>query len=170
MGTRSILQGAASHPYHLSVGAVLVNDQNEVVCHYVREPLAGAPGEYRHAGNFYLLMRETPHAGETFEETLHRGLLEEFGATGEIVMFLGSQQGIFKADAFELKKTTIYFLVRMTSLDEKKRNKDELEGKGDIVFLPLTECIAKMKAQWERLHIETLNEAEIVERAKSFLV
>ena len=169
MGTRSIVQGAASHPYHLSVGAVLVNDQNEVVCHYVKEPLLGAPGEYRHARDYYLLMRETPEAGETFEETLHRGLLEEFGATGEIVMFLGSQQAIFKADAFEMKKTTIYFLVRMTSLDEEKRNKEELEGKSEVVFLSPDECIANMKAQWERSYVETLNEAEIVERAKEYL-
>lgn len=41
-------------------------------------------------GDIYLLMRETIEHGETIEESIHRGLLEEFGSTGDIKNFLGS--------------------------------------------------------------------------------
>jgi len=166
---KNYLIGTNDNPYHFSVGAVVLNNNDEVVCHYFKKAPDGAPGEYRDIDNVYLLMRETPEPGEAPEETLRRGLLEEFGVVGETLGFLGAQQGIFKGDNTVINKTTIYFLVRLLDMDISKRDKQDAEGESEIVFLPMDVCIERMEDQWNRLHLETLNEAEIIRRAAEYL-
>lgn len=166
---RNYFQGTATSPFHLSVGVVLINEKNEVACHYFKNSPEKAPGEYRGLEDMYLLMRETPEFGESIEEAVRRGLMEEFGATGQIVTFLGSQEREFQGDTFSIIKTTVYFLVRLSEFDLTKRSHEDVEAESEIVFLAPDVCVAKMEEQWNRLKIETLNEAEIVLRAKQYL-
>jgi hypothetical protein len=88
---RNYFQSNTEHPYHLSVGAVVMNEKGEVlVHHFVRSDL---PGYWPDLGinDFYILMRETIHPGENLEDALHRGLLEEFGATADLVDYIGRE-------------------------------------------------------------------------------
>jgi len=163
---KNYFQATSENLYHLSVGAVLVNDKNEVVCHYFKKAPESAPGEYKGLKNAYFLMHETVERGELVEETLHRGLMEEFGATGDALSFLGSQEKVFKGNKVTAIKTTLYFLVRMKEIDLGRRSHEDIEGDSEIVFLPIGDCILNMKEQWDRLHCETLDESEIVERAR----
>jgi len=166
---KNYFQATKDNPYHLSIGAVLLNGSNEVACHYFDKAPEGAPGEYKDLKDVYLLMRETMEIGETIEQTLHRGLLEEFGATGEIMSFLGSQETAFKGNEVDMKKTTLYFLVRMKSFDITKRSHEDLEGDSQIVFLTLDDCIMKMEELWKRLKQETLNESMFAKRAREYI-
>lgn len=166
---RNYFQHGHNSPYHLSVGAVLVDDERNVICHYFDHAPEKAPGEYKNLKDVYLLMRETPESGEDIYDTLQRGLMEEFGAKGETLAFLGSQEAQFTGETMTICKTTIYFLVKLTNLDESKRSDEDIERESKIVRVPLDQCIANMQEQWERLHIETLNESSVVMRAKEYL-
>ncbi|HRV76395.1 MAG TPA: NUDIX hydrolase, partial [Candidatus Saccharimonadales bacterium] len=87
---KNYFQGRSDHPYHLSVGAVLLNDKNEVACHYfVDAPVIG--------GEVCILMRESVEDGEVLEEALARGLMEEFGAMGNISTYIGSKETFYKS-------------------------------------------------------------------------
>src|SRR6187549_3956056 len=68
-------------PYHLSIGAVLFNKEGKIACHHFTEIFG-----YK---DVYILMRESMENDETPMMTLHRGLAEEFGATGKPIAFLG---------------------------------------------------------------------------------
>lgn len=97
------------YPYHLSIGAVVVNDEKKILCHHFKSlQLKGL--EFK---DLYILMRETIEPNETIEQCLARGLREEFGVRAEIVHILGSL-GSFIDDEISLikQKTVVYFLCR----------------------------------------------------------
>ncbi len=148
---------------------MLLAEDNKVLCHYFKEAPERAPGEYKNIREVYQLMRETPELGESFLDTLHRGLGEEFGAKGEVISFLGSQEARFKGTKYTMCKTTLYFLVRLVAIEQHNRPADDIESQSEIVRLSLDECIEKMEKQWQQLRIPTLNEAEIVRRAQAYL-
>ena len=56
-------------------------------------------------------MRETMHPHETIETAIKRGLMEEFGAKGEIKSYIGSIKSTFPLHGGEtmVEKTTLYF-------------------------------------------------------------
>jgi len=165
----NFLRHSKINPYHLSVGAVLMDAKGDVIVQYFKEAPEGAPGEYKEMHEVHQLMRETPEVGESLWETLHRGVQEEFGAKGEVLCFLGSREEPFKGDSYSIIKTTVYFLVRVSSLNIEERIDVDIESQSEIVTLPIDDCILKMKEQYERLKIPTLNESGIVVRAKEYL-
>lgn len=69
----TFFQAKNEQPYHLSIGAVLFNEDGRVACHHFPEILGQK--------DIYILMRESVEDEETPLETLQRGLEEEFGAT-----------------------------------------------------------------------------------------
>ena len=152
-------QGKSDHPYHLSVGAVLLNDKNEVACHYfVDAPVIG--------GEVCILMRESVEEGERLEESLVRGLMEEFGAVGEIINFIGSKETSYESKGVSIQKTTLYFLVRLKGIDEKSRLENDPESSSKIIWLNLDEGIRKMESIYKERKISDINESDILERAK----
>ena len=98
----NLVQGSREYPYHISVGAVLVDPQGKVCAHHF-DALEIGP---RKAKDFYILMRETPEPGESLEITLERGLREEFCATATTRHFIGSLSAKINEVATLQEKTT----------------------------------------------------------------
>lgn len=159
---RNYFKAIEHHPHHLSIGAVVLNDKNEVLCHHFSAVLV----EGKPMRNLYLLMRETAKPNETIEETIARGLMEEFGAKAEIEEFLGAIVSDFPVKEFTFEKTTIYFKCRLLSIDESKRDKNDPESISKITFLLVDDLIEKMKTQAKKYHRSDINEIKMLKRIK----
>ncbi len=145
-------------PYHISVGAVLFNDQGSIACHHFIDKF----GEK----DLYILMRESMENGETPMDTLHRGLMEEFGATAEPLGFLGALSGDVPGEGVTFEKTTLYIACRLKKFDPSLREADDPEGDSTIEWLSYDALIAIMKAQGKKFGRIDLDESRILERAK----
>lgn len=162
MVNKNYFKGTIDNPYHLSVGAVLVNDKGEICCHYFKSFIHKDLGSFT---DFYILMRETMEVGEKIEDSLKRGLQEEFGAKGEIKSFLGSTiSNIIFADRGSIEKTTLYFLCDLVSIDESLRAKDDPEAKSEIRWVKKEELIKIMREQGKRFDRQGLDESVIIKR------
>lgn len=145
-------------PYHLSIGGVLINEENEVCVHYFKE--------IRGFKDLYILMRETINTGESIEECLHRGLKEEFGAEGEIVAFLGNTTTFYNIDEVEIEKTTLYLLCKLISQDLGLRSNEDIESTSEVKWINIDEALEIFKNQ--KIEPEQ-DEYKILQRAKSYL-
>ncbi len=153
-------------PYHLSVGAVVINDEHKILTHYHKEIIGYT--------DLYVLMRETIEINESIENSLARGLREEFGIAGTLVDFLGTIVSQFplgnKVGNQTVEKTTIYFLMKYGHDLPEGRHTDDVEGKSKLLWMDPAEIIAKMEAQAQRsLGRTDLNEAEIIKRALAYM-
>jgi hypothetical protein len=159
-----LLSGISEFPYHISVGAVLLNDKNEVcVHHFDSATLEGKTAKY-----FYILMRETPEPDEAIIETLHRGLFEEFGATASVMHYIGPL--VCEVDYKHLKeKTTLYFLCRLIDQDINDRAKDDAESNSVIEWHNIDFLIEKMQIQGRETGFADIDESKILQRTKQLL-
>jgi hypothetical protein len=163
----NLFRGVPESPYHLSVGAVLYNENNDVACHYFSEFQAADQGKL---DDFYILMRETIEAVESVEGAVLRGAKEEFGATGEIKRFLGTLVTKFLRGDTWIEKTTVYFLVKSCGFDSNyERDPNDDESKSVIQWQSINFLIEKMKEQGMKYERTDLDESIILERAKKFL-
>lgn len=159
-------QGNAGHPQHFSVGAVLVNQNGEICCHHFLAK--DLEGYWPDAGldDFYLLMRETIEPGESLEAAVARGLREEFGATAELVDYVGAIQSRFGHKGVEVQKTTAYFLCRLIDQDPSRRE-GGIESKTALEWRSADFLIPKMRDQAARFGRTDVDESEILARAVS---
>ncbi len=151
--------GTVQSPYHLSVGCVLRNKDGQIAHHYF--------DRFEQYSDLNLLMRETMEPGETIEDTLHRGLLEEFGAKGTITHFLG---GIISQypdkDGNIIHKTTLYFACDLQEIHDDWRSHEDAEGFSAIQWHDPEFLVEKMQSQYqryERLRNDS-DETEIIRR------
>ncbi|KND49142.1 MAG: hypothetical protein AB198_02680 [Parcubacteria bacterium C7867-003] len=163
---KNYFQGTAEHPYHISVGAIVKNEEGKICCHYFNSlKMRGIVFE-----NFHLLMRESIEPFEPIETCLHRGLMEEFGMTAKLKTYVGSilsnyevaDTGIF------IQKNTIYFLCDFVSIDESKRKEGDIEAQSKITWLLPDELIAKQKEEGKRFKREDLDESAVIENALKY--
>jgi len=153
-------QRSKEFPYHISVGAVLVNEKGEVACHYF-EHFAHFGAE---ANDFYILMRETLEPEESLETCLARGLQEEFGAKAEMKHFLGSIVCQIPEEDFIMNKTTLYFLCNLISIEASARKVGDPEGSSEIRWVKPNELIQKMKEQGVRIGRSDVDESSVLEK------
>ena len=156
--SKSYLISRPSSPYHLSIGAVLINEKSEICCHYFKE-IQGQK-------DIYILMRETIITKENIEDCLHRGLIEEFGATGKILGFLGNTTTFFEIEKVEVEKTTLYFLCNLIDQDLNLRSNEDIEFNSEVRWININEIIeifSNLKIKPDQ------DELKILKRAKKFI-
>lgn len=164
---KSIFKSTEESPYHLSVGAVLHNDNGQIACHYFKE--FEVSDEHRKYEDFYILMRETVETEESLEYAVLRGIREEFGSTGEIIKYIGTLITKFPRGDVWIEKTTVYFLVKLKDFNVHKRASEDEESVSVIEWQPIDFLIEKMKKQGVEYERTDLDESIILERAKKLL-
>lgn len=156
---KNYFRGSKASPYHLSVGAAVVNKKGEVACHYFKE--------FRGLQNFYILMRETVEPNESIETALQRGLGEEFNLTASLDSYLGSIVSYFERDGVSVEKTTLYFRMNLISINSGERSGEDPESSSEIQWLEPAVLEQKIREQATRIGMSDLDEGEIVRRLQS---
>jgi len=154
-------RGTKETPHHISVGAVLINKKNEVACHYYEEQKIR-----KYPPNFYTLMHESIETNETLEQTLARGLQEEFSMKGSLERYVGSLVVGYSIQDIHVEKTVLYFLCKLASIDEV-RDLTDPETVGVIKWMNIDELIDIMKKQGEA-YGSSSDEFKILEDVKKY--
>lgn len=143
-----------------------MNEKGEVCCHhFFTKDLKGYWADEK-LDDFYILMRETLKPNETLEHALERGLMEEFGATAELVDYIGSIEGHFKHKGVDVQKTTLYFLSKLSRQDISRRGSGDIEDKSIIEWRTPDYLIPLMKEQAVRFGRTDVDESSILEKIK----
>ncbi len=153
--------GTKETPHHISVGAILVNNEHKIACHYYGETTIR-----KYPQNFYTLMHETLEINETLEQTLERGLKEEFSMRGEIGRYVGSLVVGYSAQDVRVEKTVLYFLCRLVSIDDVRDFSDP-ETVSEIKWMGIDELIEIMEKQGQ-LHGASADESKILRDVKKY--
>lgn len=161
LSAHPFFQASAEQPYHLSVGAVLFDDQGRVACHHFKEIFGFV--------DIYILMRESVEDGENLLETLARGLQEEFGATATPVAFLGSLVGFLPSFKLSFDKTTLYIACQLREWDVAKRNLDDPEASSIIEWHEPKELMELMREQGKRIPRVDADESLMIQRALPYI-
>lgn len=159
-----LFQHHEGSPFHISVGAVLVNAEGKICVHtFSKDGLnPKMRASLKNLVGLSILMRESLEEGETLEQAVLRGIREEFGAEGEIQRYLGSIQGVAfdPAGNTSFEKTTLYFEVKLTRLGE--RPKDDAEAGSTLEWLAPSVLIERMKQQ-ASTERDDVDESKIIE-------
>lgn len=155
-------QASKKQPYHLSMGAVLFNEEGLIACHHFKE-IQGHK-------DVYILMRESMENNEAPLMTLHRGLKEEFGATANPIAFLGCLSGYLPDARLPFEKTTLYIACQLINWNPENRDAEDPEACSMIEWLEPDVLIALMEAQGIRFqHRVDADESEIIKRALPYI-
>lgn len=132
MKNKTQIRGDKNNPYHLSVGAVLIEDGK---IYLIKKP-----------DGYLTLPRETMYLEESLIKTLKRGCEEEMGVKVELERFLGTLISNFnREDGTKIEKTTLYFSVIFESKTNREPKADEIND--EVIKINLREAIEKMKFQ-----------------------
>lgn len=156
-------RGVEDQPYHLSVGAVLQNNDGLIAVHHFLKTRDVSESRKK-ISDFYTLMRGTIEPKETPEQTLIRELMEEFGAKAKIITYLGSLAAAIGPNR-DIQKTTLYFLCLLEEMHEEWRASGDPEGDSVIEWHEPSFLIKKMQEQASRYEMEDLDESRVIERA-----
>lgn len=159
---KPLFQASREQPYHLSIGAVLFNQNGQIACHHFKEILGHK--------DIYILMRESMEDNESPLITLHRGLKEEFGATAQPVAFLGSLSGFLPDPRLPFEKTTLYIVCQLMQWNSEDRDLNDPEAGSSIEWLEPATLISLMEQQGIRFHHRAdADESEMVKRAIPYI-
>ncbi len=167
----SIYQHTAANPFHISVGAVVVNDKGEILVHKMQKK--DVPADMLQAFNYdsiqkdeiYTLMRETLEDGEVLTDAVMRGVHEEFGIEGTVEKYLGSIQAKAFAWDKEFEKTTLYFQVGVITQNERPKDEEDFS----ILEWHAPEfLIQKMQEQGQSMNRTDLDESKIIQTYVKF--
>lgn len=151
-------QASKKQPYHLSIGAVLFDQDGRIACHHFTEILGHK--------DIYILMRESMENNETPLMTLDRGLKEEFGATAQPVAFLGCLSGYLSDSRLSFEKTTLYIACQLVNWNPENRDLEDPEASSIIEWLEPDVLILLMEKQGIRFqHRVDADESEMIKRA-----
>ena len=114
-------------------------------------------------------MRESLENNENLLFALNRGLMEEFGAKGEPVAFLGSLSGDLPCDILPFNKTTLYIATKVTLWNTNLRDKDDPESASIIEWHKPQDLIKIMKPQRKKYNRIDVDESKIIQRALPYI-
>lgn len=155
-------QASIEQPYHLSIGAVLFDQNGNIACHHFKEIFGHK--------DIYILMRESMENNETPLMTLHRGLKEEFGATAEPLAFLGCLSGYLPDAHLSFEKTTLYIACKMVHWNPEDRDFNDPEASSIIEWLDPNDLISIMQQQGIRFQNRVdADESEMIKRALPYI-
>lgn len=161
VSTPPFFQFHQTQPYHLSIGAVLFDQQGRIACHHFNEIFGHQ--------DIYILMRESMEDDETPLMTLHRGLKEEFGATAKPIAFLGCLSGHLPYSN-PFNKTTLYVACQVLNFDPESRDLHDPESSSTIEWIDPYQLIDLMQKQGTRFQQRVdADESEIIKRALPYL-
>lgn len=153
--------GQAKNPYHLSVGAVLVNEKREICVHHYES----ADG----SKNVYSFMRETVRFDDSLKGAVERGLAKEFGVTATVERYLGSLTSRFTNwENIDIQKTTLYFLCAYKGIVKKENVQEkhfEWVSKETVEWVTYPELLKKMETQSNFTARSDFDEVDILHRA-----
>lgn len=149
------------YPFHLSVGAVIRREDGHILCHYFDT----LPDPLGHHDDVYILMRETVESGESMEEALIRGAIEEFGAAIKVDHILEAKIDKIRNDDrdFSWDKTTLYFACSLIELNTRERDENDFESGSEVVWREPQFLIEHMREQGKRTGRGDLDESRIIE-------
>ncbi|MGE5541254.1 MAG: NUDIX domain-containing protein [Bacillota bacterium] len=159
---KSRYQHQEGQPFHISIGAVVVNGDGEILVH--KRERARAPEQF--GDNFidrdevYILMRESLEEEETIVECVLRGVREEFGCTGTVGKYLGAVQATVPSRTGPMEKTTPYFLV--TDVQEVGPREEDNESFSVLEWHPAEFLRERMVGQGGAIRPD-LDESRIIE-------
>lgn len=160
--SKPFFQASQNQPYHLSIGAVLFDQDGRIACHHFNEILGQK--------DIYILMRESMEDNETPFITLHRGLKEEFGAVAQPVAFLGSLSGYLSDPRLPFEKTTLYIACELIQWNPEDRDLADPEASSTIEWLEPNTLIFLMQQQGIRFqHRADADESEMIKRAIPYI-
>lgn len=154
-------QASSEKPYHISVGAVLFNDEGKVACHHFKDIFGQS--------DIYILMRESMEDNETLLDTLKRGLMEEFGATATPIAFLGCLSGYLINPDYAFEKTTLYIACKVNQWDPDLRDLADPEAISHIEWHEPGHLIQWMKNQGQLFKRVDADESEMIKRALGYI-
>jgi hypothetical protein len=159
---KPFFQASPQQPYHLSIGAVLFDQNGRIACHHFNEILGHK--------DIYILMRESMEDNESPLITLHRGLKEEFGATAQPVAFLGSLSGYLPDPRLPFEKTTLYIACQFMQWNPENRDLTDPEASSTIEWLEPATLISLMERQGIRFqHRVDADESAMIKRAIPYI-
>jgi hypothetical protein len=158
LSATSFFQASQKQPYHLSIGAVLFDQEGRIACHHFHEIFGHK--------DIYILMRESMEDEETPLQTLHRGLKEEFGATAVPIAFLGALSGYLPDGRLPFDKTTLYIACELLEWNPEERDAADPEASSTIEWIEPETLITLMQEQGIRFnHRVDADESEMIMRA-----
>ncbi len=159
----NFLNQSLESPTHISVAALLRNSDGKILTHWFKKD--DLPHESEGKGDLYLLMRESLHRDEALEAAVARGLMEEYGAEGTIVDFLGTIVSHFPSsddNSVTIEKTVLYFLVDYIAHNEAKREAGAIESRSVLLWLTSQELLDKNIEQAARYSRTDIDDTKII--------
>lgn len=159
----NFLNQSIESPTHISAAAVVRNKEGKILCHFFKKE--DLPNESEGKGDLYILMRESLHLGESLEDAVARGLMEEYGAEGHIVDFLGTIVSSFPSSddrSVTIEKTVLYFLVDFITIDETKREVGAVESRSQLQWLTPEDLLEKNLTQAARYLRTDIDDSKVV--------
>ncbi|WKZ30671.1 MAG: NUDIX domain-containing protein [Candidatus Dojkabacteria bacterium] len=157
----NIYKASPKHPSHLSIGAIVINQQNQVLCNHY--------SKFGHLEDIYTLMTQTHQPGLTIEQSVAAGLKEEFGIEPDLsaMSYLGTKtykDKWFAESPTMVEKTVVYLLVRVGDDVQPVVGADNTE-EVTAKWIEINELVKKMQEQGIEHGVSYLDESAMLKLA-----